>query len=367
MSTKQNLKQNLIFAIYISDHGFGHASRNIPIIRYILEANNYIKLIIKTGKAQGEFIRDVIGGFDGRVSYYFESMDIGLVLKEGTLDIDKNNLTKRVTEYINGFDKRINKENEFLNNNEVDLIISDIVPWIFKSSKALNIPGILISNFTWVGIYKEYLSEDIYNEYIDCYRLVDKALFYELYMDDMKSYIKNYEDASLCSRAFDLEKADKIKRSFKKPIVYLSVGRSVSLKEEIDVSNLNYNFIVTDGIKLKGKNVYYLPKETVNTQDYLMASDFIITKAGWGTISEALLAKKKIAVLSRDNVAEDRNTINKLKDMNLAIEVQYENTFDLNNIISNLKEFNPQFNKYNLKNDYEKIGKMIISYIKENK
>ena len=41
-------------AFYISDHGFGHASRNIPIIRYILEESNNIKIYIKTGIKQGE-------------------------------------------------------------------------------------------------------------------------------------------------------------------------------------------------------------------------------------------------------------------------------------------------------------------------
>lgn len=360
-------KQSLTLAIYISDHGFGHASRNIPIIRYILEANNDIKIIIKTGKFQGEFIRNLIGDFNGRVTYYFQSMDIGLILKEGTLEIDKAKLTKKIKEYIDSFEEKINKENEFLKNKNVDLIISDIVPWIFKSAKNLNIPSIMISNFTWVDIYTEYLSEDIYGEYIDCYKLADKALFYELYMGEMESYIKNYEEVSLCSRLFNLEKADKIKGSFKGPIVYLSVGRSVNLKEEIDVSNLNYNFIITDGIKLKGSNVYYLVKETLNTQDYLMASDFVITKAGWGTISEALLAKKKIAVLSRNNVAEDRNTISKLKNMDLAIEVNYENKFDLKNILNKLNEFNPRFDKYNLENDYKKIGDKLILYLKENK
>lgn len=367
LSTCQESKQSFRLAMYISDHGFGHASRNIPIIRYILEANKDIRVIIKTGKSQGEFIKSLIGDFRGRVRYYFDSMDIGLVLKEGTLDIDKDSLTKKVKEYIKTFGERVNKENNFLVNNNVDLIISDIVPWVFKSAKNLDIPSILISNFTWVDIYKEYLSEDIYSEYIKCYELADKALFYELYMDEMKSYIKNYEEVSLCSRIFNLEKADKIKRSFKRQIVYLSVGRSVNLKEEIDVSNLNYDFIVTDGIKLKGNNVYSLPKETSNTQDYLMVSDFVITKAGWGTVSEALLAKKKIAVLSRDNVAEDRNTINKLKNRDLSIEVNYDNDFDLNNILNNLKKFNPRFDKYKFKNDYKKIGDKLISYLKENR
>lgn len=349
-----NIK-NKVIVFYISDHGFGHASRNIPIIRYILEANNDIRVIVKTGKAQGGFIRDLVGNFDGRVNYYFDSMDVGLILKKNSLDIDKDKLTEKVEVYISSFKEKISKENEFLHYYNVDLIISDIVPWIFKSAKQLNIPSILISNFTWVEIYKEHLSKEICNEYIQCYKLADKALFYELYMEEMKSYISNYEEVSLCSRDFDLEKADKIKKSFKRPIAYLSVGRSVDLQKEIDVNDLNYDFIVTDGIKLKGHNVYYLDKGISNTQDYLLASDFVITKAGWGTVSEALLGRKKIALLSRDNVAEDRNTINQLTGMGLAIETN----FDLEKILRDLEVFNPEFYRYNFKNDYKRIGEFI--------
>lgn len=346
-------------AFFISDHGFGHASRNIPIIRYILGANKDIRVIIKTGKNQGEFIRSLVGDFSGRVRYFFDLMDVGLILRENSLDIDTEKLTEKVEEYIQNFEGKVSKEIKFLHYYNVNLIVSDIVPWIFKCSKKLNIPSILISNFTWVEIYKEHLSREVCNEYIECYKLADKALFYELYMDEMKEYIKDYEEVSLCSRDFDLVKVDKIKNSFKRAIVYLSVGRSVELKEEMDVSNLNYDFIVTDGIRLRGNNVHYLDKETPNTQDYLIASDFVITKAGWGTVSEALLAKKKIALLSRDNVAEDKNTICMLKNKKLAIEVD----FNLEDILKRLGDFNPKFNRYDLKNDYKKIGDILLSEI----
>lgn len=342
-------------AFFISDHGFGHDSRNIPIIRYILEATKDIRIIIKTGKNQGQFIRDLVGDFNGRVTYFFEAMDMGLVLKKNSLDVDSEKLEEKVQDYISSFEEKVSKENEFLHYNNVNLIVSDIVPWIFKCANELSIPSILISNFTWVEIYKEYLSNEICDKYIDCYKLADKALFYELYMEEMKDYIKNYEKVSLCSRDFDLEKADKIKRSFKRPIVYISVGRAVALKDEVDVSSLNYDFIVTDGIRLSGDNVHYLDKETPNTQDYLIASDFIITKAGFGTISEALLGKKKIAVLSRDNVAEDRNTIKKLVGMGLTIEVN----FDLEDVLKDLEKFIPSFDRYDFKNDYKKIGDLI--------
>ncbi len=132
--------------------------------------------------------------------------------------------------------------------------------------------------------------------------------------------------------------------------MFVSVGRSVDLAEEIDVSNEPYHFIVTEGIQLVGENVTYLPKETPNTHDYLCASEFVITKsgfgtvaeallakknylcasefvmtkAGFGTVAEALLAKKKIAVIQRDSIAEDRATVEWLVSHGLALPIQYE-------------------------------------------
>lgn len=100
-------------AFFISDHGFAHASRNIPIIRYILEANNDIRVIIKTGKSQGEFIKELVRDFGDRVSYFFGTMDIGLVLMENSLDIDKEKLKAKVEEYINSLRKRLLKKLSF--------------------------------------------------------------------------------------------------------------------------------------------------------------------------------------------------------------------------------------------------------------
>lgn len=87
--------KNIVF--YISDHGFGHASRNIPIIRYILGVKNNIKIHIKTGINQGLFIKDSIKDLKNskNVIFEFKNMDIGLVLKKNSLDIDQEKLEKK--------------------------------------------------------------------------------------------------------------------------------------------------------------------------------------------------------------------------------------------------------------------------------
>ena len=53
-----------------------------------------------------------------------------------------------------------------------------------------------------------------------------------------------------------------------------------------------------------------------NTYDYVCASEFVITKAGFGMIAEVLLAKKKRAVIERDGIAEARATVKWLVSQN---------------------------------------------------
>lgn len=351
-------------AFYISNHGFGHASRNIPIIRYILQKYGNVNIIVKTGFNQGSFMKSLLIDFSSRLTFIYEDTDVGLILKSGSLEIDKEELDYTVNKYISSFQEKLSKEKEFLYCNNVDLVVSDIVPYIFKATKEMNIKSMLVTNFTWVEIYKEYLSKEICDVYTGCYKLANKGLFYELYMEEMKEYIKDYEEISLCSRDFNYEQVDKIKDKFKKPIVYISVGRSVDLNNEIDVSKLPYDFIVTQGINVKGNNVKYLDIDTMNTQDYLMASDYIITKAGWGTISEVLLGNKKCALISRNTVTEDRHTIKWLVDRNLALEIKYEE-FDIEKILKALEEREFDFNKYNFENDYKNIGDKIVQFMGE--
>lgn len=352
-------------AFYISDHGFGHASRNIPLMGYILEANSEIRVIVKTGKNQGEFIKDVLGIYKSRLDIYSETMDVGLILKEGSLEVSKEELEKKLKQYISTWENRSLKEVEFIKENSVNLVVSDIVPWIFKSTNRLNIPSLLISNFTWVDIYKEYFDDEICDEYKKCYEFTDRAFLYSLYIDDMKTYLKNFEEVGLCCRSFNEENIKEIKKEHTKKIVFISVGRSVDLKNSINVENLDYDFVVTEGINLKGNNVTYLPRTIINTQDYLKASDYIITKAGWGTVAEVLCANKKCAVLSRDSIAEDRNTIEKLKVMNLAVEVKYEDNFDIENILKQLDELNANNKDYKFENQYKEIANKIVLYMGE--
>lgn len=48
----------------------------------------------------------------------------------------------------------------------------------------------------------------------------------------------------------------------------------------------------------------------------------MIAKAGWGTISEAITANKKLVLIERESVLEDTHNIEQLKKEHLAISIK---------------------------------------------
>lgn len=358
-----------VIAFYISNHGFGHVARNIPIIKELLIQNKELKIIVKTSEKQLQFMKQSLEKFSTEIDYYESNNDIGLILKKGSIEVDKAELENNLYEFINEWDIKIQEEKQFLINKEVNLVISDITPWIFKSCKLANIKSIFISNFTWVEIYRELFNSDIYLEYLKCYELADFALIYPI-SGDIEKYFKKYKKVGLCCREFNEDEVSKIKRRYNKPIVFSSVGKSVNLDKHLNVENLPYDFIYTDGIHLIGKNTTYLPIETDNTNDYIKASDYVITKAGWSTAAEAICARKPMLVIDRDEVVEDRITINELKKLGIAVSINSEELYNLN-VLKNLlcKLDNKDKNYAYLDNTYnncsKEISKEILSYIRE--
>lgn len=350
-------------AFYISNHGFGHASRNIPIIK---ELSHYkeVKLFVKSGKEQIEFIKQSLKDNLSKIALFRDELDIGLVCKNDSFGVDKGMLENKLIRYIDFWDIMIEKEKVFLKENNINLVVSDIVPWVFKAAKGVKIKSLFISNFTWAEIYSNYFESYIYDKYLECYRIADKAFLYELHNEKIRKYFSDFDFVGFSVRQYDQSKAEIIKNSFDKPIVYVSVGRSVNIGRRIFVQNIPYDFIVTEGINLVGSNVHYLPKNISNTQDYILASKFVVSKAGWGTIAEAICAEKPIAVIDRNYIEEDRITAQKITDLKMAIKISEEEIYNFEDIIYKLNMFS--YNEYNLKfhNESKNIAKKIVDFIR---
>lgn len=350
-------------AFYISNHGFGHATRNIPIIEKLLNIDCDLKVIIKTDTVQLEFIKQSLKNFNSRIDFYDERVDLGLILKENSPAVDKEKLRCELIKFISTWNQRIAKEESFLKENKVDFVVSDIVPWVFEAAANLNIKSLLISNFTWVEIYKEWFYDDIVKNFENCYKKANYVFEYPL-ADNINLVTQK---VGMSCRKFNQEAAKCIKHSFKNPLIFVSLGRSVDLDGEIDVEDLPYDFVYTEGIRLKGKNAHKLQGNTINTQDYIKASEIIITKAGWSTVSEAICARKPMIVLNRPEIKEDKNTVSKLLKLKIAESINF-NQLNSNNLKTYIEETkkledNYKFLDKRYKNSSKEIARKILELL----
>lgn len=337
---------------YLSDHGFGHIARNIPIIVSVVR--NYDTFVyVVCGERHIEFAKQNLETMltaeqYKRVAFRGDHTDVGLICKDGTLDVDTVKLTQATTEFLSALPEKAEQEAKWLKENKIDSVLCDMPIWSIKACELANVSLLYVGNFTWTELYREFLPENIWQTYASYYGKIKHTMLYALHNDEMLEFLKTSEtsDTSVTARPFDEKAVVEIRAKHTRPIVFVALGMSVQFKESVDVSGVPYDFYTTEGVPLVGNNVEVIPYTTINTQDYVSAADYVITKAGWGTVSECLLAKKPMALFSRDGVLEDRTTIKLLEEKHLAVSVKPDELQDVRGIIEKLDRLDGSYSGF---------------------
>lgn len=194
---------------------------------------------------------------------------------------------------------------KFLKNYKVGEIFCDISPIRVLVSKMLNKKINLISNFTWYQQYK-YLELDNYivEKYLELDRMIDNLYVYPLNLDFSYINPKIIKMDFIC-RKIDSKKIQDIKEIKEKygKSIFISCGKSAQL-EKIVVKNFKGTIFTTSGVDVENKDgkVIKLPIDTLDTQNYIGASELAIAKARWGTIAECMCNKTRMILLERKGV-----------------------------------------------------------------
>ena len=341
------------FAYFITDHGFGHLMRELPVMRELIRRGH--KVTVVTGLQQAEVTDEYL---DHKAEIIVENTDAGLVVIPGSLIIDIDATVAKIREHINKWESLIKKSVD------ADAYVIDICPWAVMAAKRKGIRSFLMTNFTWVEQYEPFVPAELVDRYRDAYRQADKVIFFDLANEASRKFLGEGFEVGFSARPFDPVKVREIRDAHDKPVVVITCGASNSgFDFDIDVSRLPYSFIVTRALKLIGDNVEYLDPKTNNTQDYVAAADYCIAKAGWSTVSEFVTAGVRTALLERDDTPEDTMTINQLKDRKLAISIKVDELKDIGKVIEKMDSFEWSDKIY--ENDYSKIAGLIENNTKQ--
>ncbi|ULT56770.1 hypothetical protein L1999_27695 [Neobacillus drentensis] len=271
-------------AYYISDYGYGHASRSIAVIRNLLK-DPEVNIIVSHSFAQS-FIKEPLNSI--RVSYRDKKTDVGYFLVEDSIQPDRVRLLEEYKNFVCNWDEKVEQEQGFLQVNKVDLVVSDISPLPFEAAQRLGIPSIGLSNFTWYTAYQGLIEDRELHSFKTAYQKM--TYFLSLACSNEKWNVTTNE-YGLYSREVDLKEVVRIRKLVNlngyKHVIFLGLGMKIDVDslEELPIwDSPDCVFIVSSNVQVNRANVFQIPRDYLESQNYIAASDLVISKAGWGMV-----------------------------------------------------------------------------------
>lgn len=283
--------KNRRLAYYITPHGFGHAVRSIEVIRHLLVLAPALEIVIVS--TLPEFL--VHQSLGDSVSIRRKQLDIGLVQRD-SIQFDLSATLDRVQSLHDQRDTLVADEIHFLKTQEVQAVVCDIPFLPFAAASQAFIPAIGMGNFTWDWIYQAYASADsrwaplvdwIRESYHKCH------LFLQLPMHGDCSACPNIQDVPLVARRAQRKREETLKilglrldqKVYLISFGWLDVGET-ALKRLEEITDTV--FLFKHPLSFHFRNGICLDEHPLSYEDVVAAVDGVITKPGYGIVSDCL-------------------------------------------------------------------------------
>jgi L-arabinokinase len=285
---------------YISGHGFGHASRSIEVIESLLRAAPRVEIIVKSSAPKRLFDRTLAG----RVEVIDFECDTGMVQSD-SLHIDERESFARAAAFYADFDAKVDTERRFLVSVAASCVVGDIPPLAFAAAAAAGLPSIGIGNFTWDWIYEgfpEYSPGAIADTIRRGYQHATQML--RLPMSGGFERMSAIEDIPFIARRSVRDPAE-VRAALgvvdHRPLVLLSFGAYGlhGLDTRALGAMTDYAVVETD-LTIEQR----LYAAGFRYEDLVGAADVVVTKPGYGIISECIANGTSMLYTSRGRFRE---------------------------------------------------------------
>jgi hypothetical protein len=280
---------------YISGHGFGHASRSIEVINALIDREAAGRVIVRSQVAPWLFERTARPG----VELSPVETDTGVVQID-SLRLDAAATIARATDFMRTFDARVRAEVDFLRSAGARAVIADLPPLGIAAARAAGLPAIAYGNFTWDWIYDNYrggreLAERLGEIYSDT------TLALRLPMWGGFETMREVRDLPFVARHARRDPED-TRRALGLPlderVVLVSFG-GYGVHGATRPHAPGYRVLWPGDIDEAG-----MYDRGYRYEDLVKASDVVITKPGYGIISECIANDTAMLYTSRGDFRE---------------------------------------------------------------
>jgi L-arabinokinase len=301
---------------FISGHGFGHASRQVEVINEVGQLRPDLRLIIRSAVSAPLLHRTLRVPYDLRPG----ACDVGIIQRTSVEHDDEATVREAIAFYAS-FDERIAAEAQALRGEDIVLVVGDIPPVAFEVAAALSVPSIAISNFTWDWIYETHPGMTEAAPWLvprlrQSYGRATRAL--ELPFAGGFEIFRHSERVPLIARRPTRTRTD-TRAAFRvppdRPAVLLSFGGyGLPALDVTQVDCRDWTLVLTDRITSFERSsipehVVFVPETSFQDsgfryEDLVAAVDVVLSKPGYGIVSECIACDTPLLYTSRGEFRE---------------------------------------------------------------
>ncbi|XP_019707924.1 L-arabinokinase [Elaeis guineensis] len=302
-------REHLVFAYYVTGHGFGHATRVVEVVRHLIVAGHDVHVV--TGAPDFVFTTEIQSP---NLHIRKVLLDCGAVQADA-LTVDRlASLEKYHQTAVVPRASILATEVEWLNSIKADLVVSDVVPVACRAAADAGIRSVCVTNFSWDFIYAEYVMAAGHHHRSIVWQIAEDYSHCE-FLIRLPGYcpmpaFRDVIDVPLVVRRLHKSR--------------LEVRKELGIENDVKVVIFNFGGQPA-GWKLKQEwlpdgwlclvcgasdnqelppNFVKLAKD-VYTPDLIAASNCMLGKIGYGTVSEALAYKLPFVFVRRDYFNEE--------------------------------------------------------------
>lgn len=243
--------------------------------------------------------------------------DSGVVQRDSVTN-DDNATAREAIAFYSTMDARVEAECQLLSSHDVRVVVGDIPPLAFEVAARLQVPSVAIGNFTWDWIYEWHedirQAPGILDRIRHGYQRATIAL--RLPFSPSMDVFPRVEPLPLIART------PSASREATRATLGIDPARNVALLsfggyglQRLDIAGLDcldeWTVLLTDRIVSSAPpspSVVFLPESllasSVRYENLVAASDVVVTKPGYGILSECATAGTAVLYTSRGHFRE---------------------------------------------------------------
>ncbi len=217
--------------------------------------------------------------------------------------------------------EQVEEEASVLRRAGVDLVVADIPPAAFPVARRAGCPGIGISNLSWDWIYSEYVRDSpshapLVEAIRTAYGQADLLLRLPFHGPcDAFPVVRDIPMVARRARCSPAEARRRLGLTDTRPVVLLSFGGFEM--RGIDFSRVerltDFQFLTNQPLSRPARNVCVTAMDGLRYEDVVAQADAVITKPGYGIVSECLVNRVPVLYTPRGRFAESACLVDGLK------------------------------------------------------